>query len=142
MARRYVRDKNGRFASTGGGGVRAIKSTGRTVAGGGEATRGSTRASRNMRLKNEENFMVSQHKAHSPYEKAVGRSSYAHKKVRKLEKSGADPATVAQAKKTAEAKESATRLARQRFLSLSKVSQRRYRVNTALVQQRRYARPR
>jgi hypothetical protein len=142
MARRYIRDKNGRFASTGGGGVRAIKNTGRTVTGGGEATRGSTRASRNMRLKNEENLRVSQHKAHSPYEKAVGRSSYAHKKARKLEKSGADPATVAQAKKTAEAKESATRLARQRFLSLSTVSKRRYRVNTGLVQQRRYARPR
>jgi len=134
------RDSKGRFAS-GGGGVRSIKSN-RTVKGGGESKRGETRASRSIRLKNEENQRVGEHKAFAPYEKAVGKSSYAHRKARKLEKSGADAATVSKAKKAADVKENTTRLMRQRFLSGSRIATRRYRNTTGLVVQRRYAKPR
>ena len=138
MAQR--RDAKGRFAGSGGGSVRSIKSD-RTVKGGGESKRGVTRASRSARYNNEVNFRVSEHKAFAPYDKAVGKSSYANRKARKLEKSGADAATVAKAKKSADVKENTTRLMRQRFISGQRTAQRRYRNTTGLVQQRRYVKP-
>lgn len=135
------RDRLGRFAGSGGGGSRMSAKTGRIVKGGGEIKTGVTRASRNIRYNNEVNQRVGAHKAFAPYDKAVGKSSYANRKVKKLQKSGADAATIAKAQKSANIKENTTRLMRQRFIQNTKIAQRRYRNTTGLVQQRRYARP-
>ena len=139
MAQR--RDRLGRFSGGGGGGSRMKASAGRTVKGGGEKVTGRTRGSYSRQLKNNENMLVAGHKAFAPYEKAVGKSSYANKKVKKLRKSGADAATIAKAQKSADMKENTTRLMRQRFTQNATIARRRYGNATGLVAQRRFARP-
>jgi hypothetical protein len=136
------RDSRGRFASTGGGQVRSIKNPGRTVKGGGEKTRGETRQSRNLRNKAGEDFMVGNYKAFKPYDAALGKSVYANRKVKKLEKAGAEKSAIAKARKDADIKEAATRAARKQTFAQVKVNQRRYRGAKGLIQERRYARPR
>lgn len=126
MARRYVRDKNGRFAAKGGGTKKS----------------GSSVASRNMEDRAGANLRVAEHRTFKPYEAALGKSVYANRKVKKLEKAGADKSVIAKARKDAAAKEAATAAARKQTFAQAKVNRRRYRNVMGLVQQRRYARPR
>jgi hypothetical protein len=126
MARRYIRDKNGRFAAKGGG----TNKSGRTV------------ASRNAEDRAGSNILVGNNKAFKPYYAALGKSVYANRKVKKLEKAGADKSVIAKAKKDAAIKEATTAAARRQTFSQVKVNNRRYRNAMGLVKERRYARPR
>lgn len=126
MARRYVRDSIGRFAAKGGGTNKS----------------GSTVASRNAEDRAGTNVLVGNDKAFKPYHAALGKSVYANRKVKKLEKAGADKSVIAKAKKDAAIKEATTAAARRQTFSQVKVNNRRYRNVMGLVKQRRYARPR
>lgn len=136
------RDSRGRFASTGGGQIRSIKNPGRTVKGGGTRKSGRSTASRDREDRAGSNLLVSNVKAFKPYDAALGKSVYANRKVKKLEKAGADKSVIAKAKKDAATKEATTAAARKQTFSQVKVNNRRYRGAMGLVQQRRYARPR
>lgn len=140
MAQR--RDSRGRFASTGGGQIRSIKSPGRTVKGGGTRKSGESLASRSRINEINTNFRVAQHKSFKPYETALGKSSYASRKLKKLEKAGAEKSVIEKAQKDYSAKSATTRAASKQTFAEVKVNRRRLRGATGLVQQRRYARPR
>lgn len=142
MARRYVRDSRGRFASGGGSGSRMRASAGRTVKGGGEKTSGRTWVTKGMEYRAGTRVRVSQHKAFEPYHKNLGKLEYARKKERKLIKSGADPSAIAAQRQKVKSLDTATALARKETFRQVQVSRRRYRNEMGLVKQRRYARPR
>lgn len=139
MAQR--RDSKGRFAGSGGGGVRSIKSN-RTVKGGGEKTGGRTMTTRNMEYRAGNRVRVSEHKAFEPYHKSLGKLEYARKKERKLIKSGADPSAIAAQRQKVKSLDAATGAARKETFRQATVGRRRYRNEMGLVRQRRYAKPR
>ena len=98
-------------------------------------------ASRNRALRAGDNLRVGVYKADKPYSAALGKSVYANRKVKKLEKSGADKSTISKATKDANTKEAATRAARIKTRSQVKVVQRRFNNAMGLTKQRRYAKP-
>jgi len=134
------RDSKGRF-SGGGGGSRIAVKAGRTVKGGGTNKSGESITSRNRANRAGTDLMVGGHKADKPYSAALGKSVYANRKVKRLEKSGADKATIAKATKDANTKEAATRSARIKTRSQVKVVNRRYNNAMGLIKQRQYAKP-